>query len=244
MSNKKNTISIVVPCHIRHLKHVKSIILGNVSKQTLRPDEVIVVTNPVNNSYQEQVISFIFDDINKDYDIVKNFNVKESCTPGKIRNIGFEYSSGDIVIFSDADDLYHPTRNETIARIFEDYECDIVLHDYFLKEKDFIFKKIGYESILVDNCVPSEISQTGNQPRNNDFGIAQGHASFKREVLKEIKYDEVLVPGEDGEILRRAYKENKKLICINAKLSSWFPSGAWRANKKITSGEAEHATGE
>ena len=63
--------------------------------------------------------------------------------------------------------------------------------------------------------------------KNKDFGIAHGHASFKRSVLEKIKYDEIVVPGEDGEILRRAYKEDKKLVCIGAKLSSWFPSGSW-----------------
>jgi len=227
LNNKKNTISIVVPCHIRHLKNIKTIILGTTSKQTLKPDEVIFVINPVSNPYQEQVVKYIFDDINKDYDFVKNFNIKESCTPGKARNIGFSHSNGEIIVFTDADDLYHPTRNETIARIFEDHDCDIVLHDCFLKEKAFIFKKIDYESILVDTCAPCTENQTGNQPENSDFGIAQGHASFRRGVLEEIKYDEILIPGEDGEILRRAHKKNKKLVCINAKLSSWFPSGSW-----------------
>ena len=227
MSSEKNTISIVVPCHIQHLRHIDNIISGAISKQTLKPDEVVFVINPVFNPHQEHEINHIFDSIKKDYEFVKYVNVEYSCTPGKARNIGFSHSNGEIIVFTDADDLYHPMRNEIISRVFEDHDCDIVLHDYLFREQ-FTGEKIDYESIVVDRCIPNPNDKTNNQPENNDFNIAQGHASFKRDILEKIKYDEVLIPSEDGEILRRTHKENKKLVCIDAKLSSWFPSGSWQ----------------
>ena len=225
-------LSIIVPCHIRHLKYIKNIIIGNISKQTFKPDELIFVINPVHNSYQKHVVEHIFDDVRRKYDFVKYFNVADECMPGKARNIGFGHSSGDIIIYSDADDLYHPMRNEIIAKTFEDHDCDIVLHSYHLKEKDNIFKEINYESIVIDRCATDPTSQTGVKPENKSFLIAQGHASFKRNILEKIKYEETFVPGEDGEILRRAHKENKKIICINSKLSSWFPTGGWHKAQK------------
>ena len=220
-------LSIIVPCHRVHIKYIKNIIIGNISKQTLKPDEMIIVINPITNSYQNQIINYVFEELKKDYSSVKFIEIEEECTPGKARNIGFNNSNGDIIIYSDADDLYHPMRNEIVTRVFKDHNCDVVLHDYLLKEKDFLSKKIEYESILIARGVIDSDHETNMKPGDNNFKIVHGHASFKRGALKETKYNEELVPGADGEIIRRIKAKDKKIICIDSKLSSWFPSALW-----------------
>ena len=158
----------------------------------------------------------------KNHNFIKFIEVNEKCTPGKARNIGFDNSNGEIIIHSDADDLYHPMRNEIIARAFREHNCDIVLHSYHKKNsrKSFLhtpnYEKINYKSLSITNL------------KNKKSPLAYGHASFKRSVLEKIKYNTTLVPKEDSEILNRAEKENKKFICIDVKLSSWNPSWSWR----------------
>ena len=221
-------ISIVIPCHIRHLRYLKNMIRGNISHQTKKPDEVIIVINPVMTSYQYKVINNIFDKLKKDYNFVKFIAVKEKCTPGKARNVGFHHSSGDIIIFTDADDLYHSMRNEIITRIFEDHNCDAVIHDGHHHDKGFLTdKKIDYNSIKIDSCVIDPNHEFNMKIENNDFGLVFGHASVKKEVLEKIKYSESLVPSEDSEYFRRVKLNNKKIVCIDTKLSSWFPSNGW-----------------
>ena len=221
-------LSVVVPCYIEHIKNINNIIGDNISNQTVRPDELIIVINPIITSYHNQMIKKVFDGAKKKYDFIKFVGVNTKCTPGKARNLGIQQSSGEIIIFSDADDRYHPMRNEVVSKIFKNHDCDAVMHGFSFKDLNFLNDNIDYESILVDGCKIDVDHQTNMKPKENNFEIHHGHGSFKKKLLEEIKYNENMVPGEDGEIFRRANSKNKKIICIDAKLSSWEPSGTWR----------------
>lgn len=207
-------ISSIIPCHSSHVSKLENLVSNLNESQTKKPDEIVIVINPrieveINSAIPLKII------------------YADKCSPGRARNLGASVADGDLLIFFDADDSYHKNRIEVIDMCFSSTEADAVVHGYTYHDNDILSNDI---------IMPPSFSETIRDPNNNtnlleptlNFPIAHGHASFKNSIFKQFKYREDLVPGEDGELLRRVCDTENKVMCILENLSVYTPSRSWR----------------
>jgi len=105
-------VSVVVPTYIRNQKDVNDIkkLLQSISKQTVKPNNVIIVDDcsPISYSFPEHI---------RVYKQVKNFG------PAKARNFGKKIAvanKSDIIAFTDTDCILSENWIETIIKAFQD----------------------------------------------------------------------------------------------------------------------------
>ena len=101
------SVSVLIPCY-NNAKHIQTVI-QSVRNQTRPPNEIIIV-----------------DDASTDHSVavVKDCNVKLVCHetnrgPAVARNTAFSASTGEIIVFVDADAYADPQMIENILRVYE-----------------------------------------------------------------------------------------------------------------------------
>lgn len=207
-------ISSIIPCHSSHVSKLQNLVSNLNENQTKKPDEIIIVVNPrvevkINSSIPLKII------------------YENRCTPGRARNLGAEVAEGDLLIFFDADDFYHKNRIEIIDMCFSSTEAAAAVHGYVHHDASILSNDIIMPPSFSEATADSNNNTNLAEPTSN-FPIHHGHASFKKSIFKQFKYREDLVPGEDGELLRRVCATGNKVMCILEKLSVYAPSNSWR----------------
>ena len=104
------TISVIIPTY----QHAKTIgqCLNSVLIQTKKPNEIIVINDGSTDNTLEVLKPFLEKII-----LVNKEN--EGGNPNPTRNLGFEKSHGDLVIFCDADVVMRPDMLEKLYNILE-----------------------------------------------------------------------------------------------------------------------------
>lgn len=174
------------------------------------------------------------------------------------RNLGIEKSTGKFVIFIDSDDWIENNLIKDAIHIYNEYNVDIVFYDMKVLNNDKNGKKIysrntpkGVFSLenIIDYLI---LSEKFNSPCNK---------MYKKELIKDIKFDNYITIGEDllfninyfknvkkiyisdkklynyiihKDSTTHTYKENKynELIKVNNELKSWIINSNMK-NKKI-----------
>lgn len=101
------TVSVVMPA-FRGGRHMEEAILS-VANQTLQPLELIVVDDASDDDTAERVRR-LQDRLGADW--LKLIVQPQNGGPGNARNRGIDEAKGDFIAFLDADDLWHPRKNE------------------------------------------------------------------------------------------------------------------------------------
>jgi hypothetical protein len=135
----------------------------------------------------------------------------------------------------DADDLMHPQRLEIITKVFEDTDCDIVLHNFQEKEEN-TFESITDVSTKIDGL---QIHSCGCIiHKDNQFDeinkIHHSQSSVKKEVLYQVRYreDKEYNRKEDSifcaDVFYLEYVNNVhiKNVYLSNKLSYYRPSNS------------------
>lgn len=166
-------ISVVVPSY-NYEKYV-GICIDSVLTQNYLNFELIVVddcssdsSRQIINNYNDKRLSTVFHEKNSGH--------------GGAFNSGFEKSSGDIVMFLDADDFLKSGALQTIA---DNYEVDVAMYHYFLDLVDthgnsfdiFPKREVGLES----GNVVDKLCQTGGFRTTVTSGMA-----FSRKALSSV----------------------------------------------------------
>jgi glycosyltransferase involved in cell wall biosynthesis len=96
--------------------------IESVLAQTFPKDrtEIIVVDDGSTDDTQERV---------KKYSHNIQYIYKENGGQASAFNAGFMHSSGDIIVFLDADDYFHPEKLQELSHIYDTYHCDAVFHN-------------------------------------------------------------------------------------------------------------------
>lgn len=170
--------------------------LQSVLDQTLQPREIIVID----------------DNSSADYgDVLSKFNapkiryIKQSVSGGAnvARNKGVTEAKYDLVAFLDDDDIWLPHYLQEHKKRYDD-GADAVVSG---------FKHLGDETevrINTDNCVTKSSLIKGN----NYCGMSG--FSCKRNLIKELRFDEALGNGQDWDIYVRIYIGNYRFVNIAA----------------------------
>jgi hypothetical protein len=216
--------SLVIPCTPEHFLSLLTI-LHFYQLGTIKPDEVVV---SLSNS---QLVSSVTKSYvkNKALEMFDNFILLEhtrKVTHGPNRQAASEASTGDLIIYTDADDIPHFKRVETIKHFFMNYDVLHINH-WFCKEEatftDFLFSDVEFVSpeqiddYYFSDCNLREIQFKKPGGYGSSFGrTGGGSLSIHRKVLERVRWkdwSELFGPGEDWEFcFETAYTFRKSMI--------------------------------
>jgi len=206
--NDNIKISIIIPFIKRDTAYLYRC-MKDQRRQSLKPYEIIVAGEIPNKSIQNEIINE-FDDLN----II--FINSGSRTPAGInRNLGADNAKGDIYLFTDVDDIYHPKRNEVVTYVFNKYNPLFLGYHYTMKNK--IFSKLNNLSDLkfkdMDNIYKCTFAKDKPYPNAiccSSGYIHNGHVAVHKDVFKKLnnRYS-VMERGQDSEFNSRLLKKLK-----------------------------------
>ena len=213
----KETISVIIPAY----KSAKTIgeTVDSLLSQTRLPDEIIIVDDCGPDNLVEALgdridkVNLIRHDINKGV--------------GGARNTGFQASTGDLVSFLDADDVFFPEFLEVAVKVLaENPEAELCFGG-FHSAYDYQFEIIENRSIPAEPNVqiyePEELLKAyladSTSPLIN-FGIAKRSAINKISGGKPV-FDESIKLTGDFQYLARLFAYCRLAFITN-------PCGIWR----------------
>ena len=234
---KKNKISIVIPCIPRDIKYLDRL-MESIKNQSYNPYEIILALSGTNSTL----------DINKLNDsLIEKFNLpikfsytKKMCNASTNRNRGGKMCSGDIITFMDADDVMYPDKLLYINTYFNKYNPKLFLHSYSKgydnfesrKEFDIVFGKTIYDvSIRAQRLHKTTCLLLGDAPclllgdaRRN--GVTHGHPTIASKVFNNINFNENMNVAEDCffiyEILKFYGRKDDTAIFIDIPLTQYM----------------------
>lgn len=177
-------------------------LIGNIKKQAVQPDEIIVVGNNIT-------------EINTEDGII-TYAEPTRRSVSFSRNKAAELASGDILIFHDVDDVPHVQKIELIKKAFENNEVDAFVHGFLIGSM-YPFK---YSELKMSKITELQFPTYLKAPRD----VSHGHVSIKKEILNEIKYDEEVTFGEDAEFCKRLFLAGYNIYYGDHKLINYRPS--------------------
>jgi glycosyltransferase involved in cell wall biosynthesis len=182
----KPKISVIIPaCNAQ--KYISEAIDSVSAASTSIPLEIIVVNDGSTDGTS---------------DIVSSMNAilleKEKGGAASARNAGLKASSGELIAFLDADDVYAPDALDMMYRTLCGYSADAV----FAMTEDFVSPDL------------SEEERTGLPVRRRPYaGILPGSSLIRRQVFDKIGFfNETLSSGETVEWLMKLNDSGLKTV--------------------------------
>ena len=160
--------------------------LDGVRNQLLLPYEIIIIDDNSSQSYETAMPA-----INALGARYLKQNV--SCGANKARNLGVEYSKGDVIAFLDDDDIWLPEYLTTLYGLYK-AGADAVVSG---------FKQLGKEEVVVVNN--DDVVTKKSLLRGNTYCGMSGF-SAKRQLLLENTFDESLNNGQDWDMYVRLFQ--------------------------------------
>ncbi len=189
--NEQTKVSVIIPCynHGRYLKQA----IESVYNQTFKNVEIIVVNDGSTDNTKA---------VCKNFPHVRCINTNRLGLSGA-RNMGIKYSTGDFLIFLDADDFLYPNALEINLNCFSKNEKSVFVsgaHDKIDNNGNLLpvakaIEKVGYnyESLLQGNYIAME-----------------GAVMYRKELFYSFFFDPQLNACEDYD--------------INLRIKRYFPS--------------------
>lgn len=204
-------VSVVIPTHNRPAGLQDA--LASLLKQTVLPDEVVVV----DDGSQEPVPKTIFDFFPAEVE-VKLLRNEKPMGGNNARNRGVLASTSDYIAFLDDDDAFKPNKIEELKKaIYASNEADIIYHpahihmanegvSYFSKPKAFKDGEDVFRHLLVKNVI-------GGTPM----------VTIKRQSLVDVGlFDEEMPALQDYELWLRLAKNGFRFFFIETALTDYY----------------------
>lgn len=200
------TSSIIVPCVARHFFWLSGL-LESYENQTVKPDEIVISISEVEKLNPKEITDLENGNWSFKLVIIRN---KNTILDGDNRTIAMDHASGDILIFSDADDIPHPQRVELSKFIFENYEIDHILHSLtFLRNELSNFNVHDIPTLKF-----TSFNAVLDFAYKNNIPITSGSPCFLNKIGKKIKWEAI----KDAEHAHMVYTLFKNTIVIPLKL--------------------------
>ena len=192
------TISFCITCYHKDYYYL-SIVLEQIKELTELPDEIVIASSGLSDNQLTHPPCLEINDQKIPIIVVNTPNTQR---PGWVRNTGGAVSNMDIVLFFDIDDIIHPQKLQWVRKIFNEYECDMLVHNYNLPPfQPFIM----YEQLDRIEKINQVASNCVNLRTIHNEGITHGHVTIKRSILAHMKYNEGKSVGEDGEFCQQIF---------------------------------------
>lgn len=169
--------------------------IGGLKSQLRLPYEIIIIDDNSSRSYENAMpaINAIG---------AKYLKQDVSCGANRARNLGVEYSQGDVIAFLDDDDVWLPEYLDTLFALYES-GADAVVSG---------FKQLGKEEIVVVNN--DDVVTKRSLLRGNTYCGMSGF-SAKRALLLQSTFDESLNNGQDWDMYVRLFQKGVDFRNVN-----------------------------
>jgi glycosyltransferase involved in cell wall biosynthesis len=234
-----NKISVVIPCIPEHYNDCLFKLIKQLVDGTRAPDEIIIALSDTDGMNIIDIASFVqrvYGELDY-HDMI--LSLTESVAfAGTNRNRGFDVSTGNIIVFTDADDSIHPQKLEIVEYFFNQYpEAQCINHCFIEQNKEFKtyddFTKIVVHNSdsVYDKHFPDPMNVERDMYRlwygtwPYRIPVTNGSVSVRRQVMDRIKWTDKR-KAQDRQFLYDVLLEFKQSIIIEAGLicySKWTP---------------------
>jgi len=200
--------SIVIPLYNKALYIDET--LASITEQTKLPFELIIVDDCSTDGSLEIVKNFFKDaPVFVKHVKLKIIELKKNYGPGYARNIGFSNTSGDVISFLDADDIYIPELLERADQLFTNNNMSFLTVGIHLFPSETVLPKLEnihqyLKPITSDAYILQEPLKVITSP---DFIMGTGCNVFvKRKHMKTTRYVENVLFNEGNDYWYRVLK--------------------------------------
>lgn len=205
-----NKVSFCIICYDGDV-YLLPRILSELSKQTVTPDELLVLVSGVPDENHLNIE-------------VKNTQAKihffkDRMLPNKARNTIADIATGDVICLSDVDDIPHHQKIELVKKIFQNKEVDALVHNYIMSYGDFSdIENINNAVENIEKIIEDDGSRSTNILAPSRKGIHHAHITARKDVYKDVKGPEDMKFGEDGMFCRAILNSKYNMYYTDQKL--------------------------
>lgn len=208
-------VSIIVPIYNTEVELLERCITS-IKKQTYENIEILLIDDGSDNMLRNEYKKLIFDG---DKRIITIWKENEGVS--KARNLGIDISTGKYIAFIDSDDYidedYIKKLYESIKQTNSDIcftSCNKIYKKSIEKQKIY---KLSDKTILIKNDKIAEFS-----PYNLDLMGTVWGKLYKKEIIKNIRFNENIKLGEDIVFNFRLFNDELKYCYIDEYLYQYI----------------------
>lgn len=200
--NKEQLISVIIPVYNVN-KSEFSDCIDSILNQTYKKLEIIIVDDGSNIDVARNCDDFVKKDKR-----IKVFHKKNGGV-SSARNYGISKSSGQYLSFIDSDDVLDKNMYNILLKNILKFDSDISCSGYYYVDLDGReYKKYGTNTKKKFNSNDA-LSSFLNE---NSFGVSVWNKLFKKDTIKNLRFDETLKINEDRLFLYNAIINSKSII--------------------------------
>ncbi len=210
MSLTNKVYSIIIPVYNRAGTIAST--LDSIKQQLYRPIEVVIVDDGSRDNSLQVIQEWKTRNAEPEKLII-NYIYQDNSGVASARNNGYDCSSGDFIYFLDSDDRIYPHALETVNKVFENDEADLILtgYDIFNHEDNSITSTVyGYpDRKQIEHVIKKEIK------------VITLRVFYHRSLLNRAgKWNQTMKMHEDTEFIQRALCLAKNPIGIKDVIAS------------------------
>jgi glycosyltransferase involved in cell wall biosynthesis len=242
--------SIVIPVHPPHFNYLPNLVNKLLKIKTDNFNYEIVIAASECSDEQKNKLLEVLPSVYESSINLTIINTVRRCNAAQNRNRVWEHCKGDWIVFTDADDLYHPNRLYIINKLImllkeQNKQANLILHNYyFIKERSDKYEidsLVNSENEDIEEiqendelykstfgCTPEEIHSLNiSQILNRDsikprFPLTQGCSAVRKDI--NIRFNENLQTGEDPYFCREVLYKLGGVYSLKNKLMIYnFP---------------------
>ena len=212
-------IGVAIPCFDKHLTYL-FLLLDSIETQTVLPDKVCVSCSSTVSFPSSRKYSFPLEIVltNEKRNAAQNRNIAMD----RLRDM-------DYISFMDADDIMHPQRIEVLRNVFEEQNCQMILHNY-QNGTNTEFRPVEDIEVRVNTMKPTVSGGTTHIEHHKFLQqhIHHSQVSVQRSIVDLVRFPEEpeFHRREDSAFCNRVIKlPNVNHVYIVNALSYYAPSG-------------------
>lgn len=204
-------ISVIIPVH--NAESFLERCINSILTNTYQDLEVILIENGSTDSSRE--LCYRLEKENSNVKVI----VSEIKGVSNARNLGLEAATGDYIAFVDADDYVSPYYFETLQRISDKNDADIVVCDYSKgTESSVTFARPNNTEKLIDK----DYYFRNHYVKETLQFTAPWSKLFKKRIVDSVRFDTELSMCEDRTFVTQCVCRAEKIYYVQEKMYYYF----------------------
>ncbi|MBC5841471.1 glycosyltransferase [Flavobacterium sp. F-380] len=208
-------ISVIIPVY--NVESYISKCLDTVINQVYCNLEIIIVNDGSTDNSSKVISGFAEKDSR-----IKVLN-QENKGVSAARNLGLNNATGDLIGFVDPDDWIDLKMYKVLTDLMLQYEADVsschlrgcVSRDYVEVPRDDIKIEVFNHIETLEKFLNSEYAFNG-------LNSVVYNRIYKKEIFRNLRFNENLIKGEDTELTHKLFFDSKKLVYTDERLYFYF----------------------